>query len=65
VRSGKVRAIGASNFTASEIIEAQWVAQDRGLQRLRSEQPPYSILNRGIEREILPAARRYGMGVMV
>jgi aryl-alcohol dehydrogenase-like predicted oxidoreductase len=65
VRSGKVRAIGASNFTVSEIIEAQWVAQKRGLERPRTEQPPYSILNRGIEREVLPTCQRYGMGTLV
>jgi aryl-alcohol dehydrogenase-like predicted oxidoreductase len=65
VRSGKVRAIGSSTFPASDIVEAQWVAERRGLQRFRSEQPPYSILNRGIEREVLPVCRRYGMGTLV
>ncbi|MBR7836830.1 aldo/keto reductase [Actinospica durhamensis] len=65
IRSGKVRAIGASQTPASDIIEAQWIAERRGLARLRTEQPPYSLLNRGIEREILPAAQRYGMGVLV
>ena len=65
VHSGKVRAIGASSFPASEIVEAQWVAERRGLQRFRSEQPPYSILNRGIEREVLPVCQRYGMGTLV
>jgi aryl-alcohol dehydrogenase-like predicted oxidoreductase len=65
VRSGKVRAIGSSNTPASEIVEAQWTAERRGLQRFRTEQPTYSILNRGIEREILPACRRYGMGTLV
>jgi len=50
---------------ASDIVEAQWIAERRGLQRPRSEQPPYSILNRGIEREVLPVAQRYGMGVLV
>jgi len=65
VRSGKVRAIGSSNALASEIVEAQWVADRRGLQRLRTEQPPYSILNRGIEREVLPTCQRYGMGALV
>ncbi|MER6946776.1 aldo/keto reductase [Nonomuraea sp. NPDC000554] len=65
VRSGKVRAIGSSNAPASEIVEAQWVAERRGLQRLRTEQPTYSVLNRGIEREILPTCRRYGMGTLV
>ncbi|MFJ6677167.1 aldo/keto reductase [Actinosynnema sp. NPDC091369] len=65
VRSGKVRAIGASNVPASEIVEAQWVAERRGLQRMRTEQPTYSVLNRGIEREVLPTCRRHGMGVLV
>lgn len=65
MRAGKVRAVGASTFPASEIVEAQWVAERRGLARFRTEQPPYSILNRGIEREVLPVCARYGMGVMV
>jgi aryl-alcohol dehydrogenase-like predicted oxidoreductase len=65
MRAGKVRAIGSSTFPASEIVEAQWVSERRGLARFRTEQPPYSILNRGIEREVLPVCERYGMGVMV
>ncbi|WP_042400770.1 aldo/keto reductase [Streptacidiphilus carbonis] len=65
VRAGKVRAIGTSTFPASDIVEAQWVAERRGLVRFRTEQPPYSILNRGIEREVLPVTERYGMGTMV
>ena len=65
MRAGKVRAIGSSTFPASEIVEAQWVAERRGLARFRTEQPPYSILNRGIEREVLPVCQRYGMGAMV
>ncbi|MDT7743945.1 MAG: hypothetical protein QOE59_3023 [Actinomycetota bacterium] len=65
VRSGKVRAIGSSTFPASEIVEAQWVAERRGLERFRTEQPPYSIVNRGIEREVLPTCERYGMGALV
>ncbi|MFJ2556880.1 MULTISPECIES: aldo/keto reductase [unclassified Streptomyces] len=65
VRAGKVRAIGASTFPASDIVEAQWVAERRGLERFRTEQPPYSILNRGIEREVLPVCERYGMGALV
>jgi len=64
IREGKVRAIGASTFPASDIVEAQWVAERRGLARFRTEQPPYSILNRSIEREVLPTCQRYGMGVM-
>jgi len=50
---------------ASDIIEAQWAAERRGLERFRTEQPPYSLLNRGIEREVLPVAQRYGMGTLV
>jgi len=65
IRSGKVRAIGSSTTPASDIVEAQWVAQRRNLERFRTEQPPYSILNRGIEREVLPVAQRYGMGILV
>jgi len=65
IHSGKVRAIGTSTFPASDIVEAQWVAERRGLERFRTEQPPYSILNRSIEREVLPVTRRYGMGVLV
>jgi len=65
IHSGKVRAIGASSFPASEIVEAQWVAERRGLERFRTEQPPYSIVNRSIEREVLPICQRYGMGTLV
>lgn len=65
VRSGKVRAIGTSNMPASDLVEAQWVAERAGLQRFRTEQPPYSILNRGVETEVLPVAQRFGMGVVV
>ena len=65
IRSGQVRAIGTSTMPAADIVEAQWVAERRGLERFRTEQPPYSILNRGIERDVLPLAQRYGMGVLV
>src|SRR5580698_7442770 len=65
IHSGKVRAIGSSTMPASDIVEAQWVAERRGLERFRTEQPAYSILNRGIEAEVLPVARRYGMGALV
>ena len=50
---------------ASDIVEAQWVAERRGLARFRTEQPTYSILNRGIEAEVLPVCQRYGMGTLV
>src|SRR5262249_13131028 len=65
ISSGKVRAIGASQTPASDIVEAQWVAERRGLARFHTEQPVYSILNRGIEREILPTIQRFGMGTLV
>jgi aryl-alcohol dehydrogenase-like predicted oxidoreductase len=65
IHSGKVRVIGSSTMPASDIVEAQWVAQRRGLERFRTEQPPYSILNRGIEAEVLPVAQRYGLGTLV
>ncbi|WP_103516470.1 aldo/keto reductase [Streptomyces sp. SM10] len=65
VRAGKVRHVGASTFPASDIVEAQWVSERRGLERFRTEQPPYSILDRGIEREVLPVCERYGMGALV
>jgi aryl-alcohol dehydrogenase (NADP+) len=65
IRSGKVRAIGSSDFPASMQVEAQWTSERRGLERFRTEQPTYSILNRGIEREVLPVVQRYGMGSLV
>jgi aryl-alcohol dehydrogenase (NADP+) len=65
VREGKVRAIGSSTFPAEQIVEAQWAAERRGLERFRCEQPPYSIFSRGIERAVLPTCARYGMGVIV
>jgi aryl-alcohol dehydrogenase-like predicted oxidoreductase len=64
VRSGKIRAFGTSNMPASDLVEAHWVAERHGLQRFRTEQPPYSILNRSIEREVLPVAQQYGMGIL-
>jgi aryl-alcohol dehydrogenase-like predicted oxidoreductase len=64
VRSGKVRVIGASQTPASGIVEAQWVAERRGLTRFHTEQPAYSILSRGIEREVLPTTQRFGMGTL-
>ena len=65
VRSGKVRAIGSSDMPASEMVEAQWVAERRGLVRFRTEQPHYSLLDRTVEREVLPVAQRYGMGTII
>jgi len=65
LRAGKIRAFGTSSYPASDIVEAQWVAERRGLERFRTEQPHYSILNRGIESEVLPVCQRYGMGTLV
>ena len=65
VHQGKVRAIGSSTFPAELIVEAQWAAERRGLERFRCEQPPYSIFVRGIEGSVLPTCLRYGMGVIV
>ncbi|HEY6888290.1 MAG TPA: aldo/keto reductase [Solirubrobacter sp.] len=65
IRSGKVRAVGTSNMLVSDIVEAQWVAERRGLERFRTEQLAYSLLNRGVEREVLPVAQRHGMGTLV
>ncbi|HWV87602.1 MAG TPA: aldo/keto reductase [Capillimicrobium sp.] len=64
VQQGKVRYIGHSTYPASLIVEAQWVARDRRLIRPHTEQPPYSILNRGVEAEILPVCEQYGIGVI-
>ena len=65
IHAGKVRAIGSSTFPAEQIVEAQWVADRRGHERFRCEQPPYSILVRGIEAGVLPTCQKYGMGVIV
>ncbi len=64
VHQGKVRSIGHSTFPADYIVEAQWTSERRGRERFVSEQPPYSILMRGIERFVLPACERYGIGVI-
>ncbi|HLM23142.1 MAG TPA: aldo/keto reductase, partial [Propionibacteriaceae bacterium] len=63
-RQGKIRAFGSSTFPAHEMVEAQWVAERRGLGRFVTEQPPYSILARGIEADVLPVAEKYRMGVI-
>ncbi len=64
VRAGKVRYIGSSTYPASEIVAAQWVAESRGRERFVCEQPPYSLLVRGIEGEVLPVCDKHGMGVI-
>ncbi|HSO99461.1 MAG TPA: aldo/keto reductase [Solirubrobacteraceae bacterium] len=64
VHQGKVRYIGSSSFSGGQIVEAQWVARDRRLERFRTEQPPYSLLVRDIELDVLPTAQRHGMGIL-
>jgi aryl-alcohol dehydrogenase-like predicted oxidoreductase len=64
IHSGKVRYVGSSTFLASEIVEAQWTAERRNRERFVCEQPPYSILVRAIEADVLPTCERYGMGVI-
>jgi len=64
VRAGKIRSFGASKVPASQIVEAQWIAERRGHGRFRTEQPPYSLLTRAIEYDVLPTCLRHGMGVM-
>jgi aryl-alcohol dehydrogenase-like predicted oxidoreductase len=64
IRAGKVCYAGSSTFPAAQIVEAQWTAQRRDRERFVCEQPPYSILVRGVEAEVLPVCQRYGMGVI-
>jgi aryl-alcohol dehydrogenase-like predicted oxidoreductase len=64
VRQGKVRYIGSSSYSCSEIVEAQWTARERHLERFRTEQPPYSLLVRDIELDVLPTAQRHGMRIL-
>jgi aryl-alcohol dehydrogenase-like predicted oxidoreductase len=63
-RQGKIRAFGSSTFPAHEVVQAQWTSQSRGLGRFVTEQPPYSILARRIEADLLPVTQQYGMGVL-
>lgn len=65
VHAGKVRYIGSSTFPASQIVEAQWTAQRRNRERFVCEQPPYSLLVRAIEQDVLPTCLRYGVGTIV
>jgi len=64
VHAGKIRYLGSSTFPPSQIVEAQWTAERRGRERFVCEQPPYSMLVRGVEAEVLPVCREYGMGVI-
>ena len=63
-RQGKIRAFGSSTFPAYRMVEDQWISQRRGLGRFVTEQPPYSLLDRGIERDVLPVAEQYHLGVI-
>jgi aryl-alcohol dehydrogenase-like predicted oxidoreductase len=65
VAQGKVRYIGSSTYPAAQIVRAQWVARERGLQRFVCEQPPYSMLVRGIEADVLPTCKQHDMGTIV
>ncbi|MBC7725275.1 MAG: aldo/keto reductase [Burkholderiaceae bacterium] len=65
VTAGKVRYIGSSTFQPSQVVEAQWSARQNHLARFVSEQPPYSILTRGIEADLLPTTQRHGLGTLV
>lgn len=65
VREGKVLAVGSSTFPASLVVEAQWTAEKRGRERFVTEQPPYSMLVRGIETDLLPVTQQFGMGTLV
>jgi len=65
VRQGKVRYIGSSTFPGWMVVEAQWTAERRGLERYVCEQPPYSIFVREVERDLFPVTQRYRMGVIV
>jgi aryl-alcohol dehydrogenase-like predicted oxidoreductase len=64
VHQGKIRYFGHSTFPASRIVEAQWAARERGLQRFVTEQPPYSVLVRAIETDVLPTCRRHDIAVI-
>lgn len=64
VHQGKIRYLGTSTFLPSQVVEAQWVAERRHRERPVTEQPPYSILAREVERDLFPTAQRYGLGVL-
>ena len=64
IRTGKVRYIGTSTFAAWQFVESLWISKELGLNRFVSEQPPYNLLDRRIERELLPMARSHGVAVI-
>ena len=63
-RAGKIRYFGSSTFPAYRVVQAQWAARDNQLSRYVTEQPSYSILQRGIETHVLPVTEQYGLGVL-
>src|SRR3546814_14025088 len=65
VRQGKVRAIGTSTFPAADLVEAQWVAERRGRERIATQQPPHSFFARGVEAAALPTCLRHDNCVLV
>jgi aryl-alcohol dehydrogenase-like predicted oxidoreductase len=64
IRAGKVRYAGTSTFAAWQVVESLWVAKELGLNRFVTEQPPYHLLDRRIERELIPMARTFGLGLI-
>lgn len=64
IRSGKVRYIGTSTFAGWQIVESLWVSKELGLNRFVCEQPPYNLMDRRIEREVIPAARTFGIALI-
>ena len=64
IRAGKVRYIGTSTFASWQIMESLWVSKELGLNRVVTEQPPYHLLDRRIEREVVPMAETYGIGLL-
>ena len=64
IRSGKVRYVGTSTFPAWQVMESLWMAKELGLNRFVTEQPPYHLLDRSIERELIPLAQTYGLAIL-
>jgi aryl-alcohol dehydrogenase-like predicted oxidoreductase len=64
VRSGKVRYIGTTTFAGWQVVETLWASKELGLNRFVSEQPPYNLLDRRIERELVPAAQTFGLALI-
>lgn len=64
IRAGKVRYVGASTFPAWQVMESLWMAKELGLNRFVTEQPPYHLLDRSIERELIPLAQTYGLAIL-